>query len=51
MTDHQVVRILAGIPTQRAGMPEYVFLNIYLGSMRVSGRGLILGRLLYQQTY
>lgn len=40
-----VVRILAGIPTQRARMPEYVFLNIYLGNMRVSRGGLILERL------
>jgi len=43
----QVVRIIAGIPTQRVGMPECMFLNIYLGNMRVSGRGQILGRLLY----
>ena len=37
----QVVRIIAGMPTQRLGVPEFVFLNTYLGNMRVSGRGQI----------
>lgn len=40
----QLVKIRAGIQTQRVRMPKNVFLNSHVDNKRVSGRGGILRR-------